>query len=68
MSKLNKFAQLTKVDTVKRQVWGVATNEAPDHDGQVMDYASSKPHFEEWSNEIHKATNGKSKGNLPFVS
>ena len=64
MSKLNKFAQLTKVDTTKRQVWGVATNEAPDHDGQVMDYASSKPHFEEWSNEIHKATNGKSKGNL----
>ena len=64
MNKLNKFAQLTKVDTTKRQVWGVATNEAPDNDGQVMDYASSKPHFEEWSSEIHKATNGKSKGNL----
>ena len=64
MNKLNKFAQLTKVDVVKRQVWGVATNEAPDNDGQVMDYASSKPHFEEWSNEIHKATNGKSRGNL----
>ena len=64
MNKLNKFAQLTKVDTTKRQVWGVATNEAPDNDGQVMDYASSKPHFEEWSSEIQKASGGKSKGNL----
>ncbi len=64
MNKLNKFAQLTKVDVVKRQVWGVATNEAPDNDGQVMDYASSKPHFEEWSSEIQKASGGKSKGNL----
>jgi hypothetical protein len=58
------FAQLTKVDEEKRLVFGRAVDEAPDRSGEVFDYASSKPHFERWSNETKEASDGKSLGNL----
>lgn len=61
---MNFFVPITKVDTVKREVWGVAAEEAPDKSGEVMDYALSKPNFVEWSTDISKATDGKSVGNL----
>jgi len=64
MSELQRFIPLTKVDLVKREVWGVAAEEAPDKAGEIMDYAGSKPHFVEWSAAIAKATGGKSLGNL----
>lgn len=58
------FARMLKVDEVARTVCGVIASEARDRSGEVFDYASSKPHFEEWSGSIAKATEGKSVGNL----
>ncbi|MBY4799903.1 hypothetical protein K6W78_07790 [Burkholderia cepacia] len=61
---LKLFARLTKVDEEKRLVYGRATEEVVDRAGEIMDYATSKPYFEKWSDGIAKATDGKSLGNL----
>src|SRR5579871_5311281 len=62
--KLNVFAQITKVDVAKREVWGRAAQEVPDHAGEILDYETSKPLFEKWSGEVAKASDGKSLGNV----
>ncbi len=61
---LKLFAQLTKIDESRHEVWGIATAELVDKEGEIFDYASSKPYFEAWSSEIAKATDGKSLGNV----
>ncbi len=58
------FAQIAKIDEAKREVWGVATSEIVDKEGEVFDYGTSKPYFKAWSDEIAKATDGKSLGNV----
>lgn len=58
------FIPLVKVDEEKREVWGIAAEEAPDKSGEIMDYAASKPHFLKWSAEIQKASGGRSLGNV----
>ena len=63
-AKARVFVPLTKVDEEKRLVYGTITQEILDKSGEVMDYESSKPYFEKWSNEIHEASGGLSKGNL----
>lgn len=64
MSTKRLFIPITKVDAVKGIVYGVAASSAPDRSGEVFDYAGSKPYFEKWSEAVHKATAGKSLGNL----
>lgn len=64
MSKFNLFAQIQKVDEAKRTVYGRAVQEVVDRSGEVFDYASSKPHFQKWSNDIATDTGGKSLGNV----
>jgi hypothetical protein len=64
MDELNVFIPITKVDAVKREVWGTAAEEAPDKAKELMDYAASKPHFEAWSQAIQKASGGRSLGNV----
>ncbi len=64
MPDLSLFLPLTKVDAEQRLVYGVATAETKDRSGEVCDYASTKPFYEKWSGGIHKATDGKSLGNL----
>jgi len=64
MKKIQLFAALTKVDELRREVWGLATAEVVDKDGEIFDYASSKPYFEDWSREISDATSGRSLGNV----
>lgn len=61
---LRLFIPITKIDEEKRLVYGTITEEVMDKSGEVFDYDSSKPHYEKWSNEIAKATDGKSVGNL----
>src|SRR6185369_2381304 len=58
------FAPITKVDAVQRMVYGLATAEQPDKAGEIFDFESSVPHFKSWSDEIAKATDGKSVGNV----
>jgi hypothetical protein len=58
------FAQLTKVDEARREVWGRLVQETPDRSDEIFDYESSKPHFKAWSDSFAEATDGKSLGNL----
>jgi hypothetical protein len=58
------FAQLSKIDLSRHEVWGIATAEIVDKEGEIFDYESSKPHFQSWSDEIAKATDGRSLGNV----
>jgi hypothetical protein len=64
MKSMNLFAQIAKIDELKHEVWGVATAEVVDKEGEIFDYDSSKPYFKGWSDEISKATDGKSLGNV----
>jgi hypothetical protein len=68
MDPMKIFVPITKVDAVKREVWGVLAEEAPDKSREIFDYASSVPHFKAWSEQFQKATvaagQEESKGNL----
>jgi hypothetical protein len=58
------FIPITKVDAVQRLVYGLATAEVEDRAGEICDYASTRPLYEKWSEEIAKSSGGKSLGNL----
>jgi len=58
------FIPMTKIDEEKRLVYGTATQEVKDRSDETMDYDSSKPLFEKWSQDIEKASGGKSLGNV----
>jgi hypothetical protein len=62
MSALDLFLPLLKVDLDRRLISGVATAETPDRAGEIFDYASSKPYFQQWSAEALAASGGKSLG------
>jgi hypothetical protein len=64
MSALRMFIPITKVDAARRLVYGVATAELEDRAGEICDYATTKPLYEKWSEEIAKSSRGKSLGNL----
>jgi phage head maturation protease len=42
----------SKVDSEKRQVWGFATNEEPDKQGEIVDYDASIEAFKAWPGNI----------------
>jgi hypothetical protein len=63
-TELKLFIPLRKANAARREVSGVAAVEEIDHVNEIFDYASSKPHFEEWSGKYFQATGGKSYGNL----
>jgi cation transport regulator ChaB len=64
MENLALFVPLLKVDAKQRMVYGQAVAEVRDRVDEVFDYATSKPHFERWSADVHKASDGKSYGNV----
>jgi hypothetical protein len=64
MNDMNLFVPITKIDAAQRLVYGVVTAEAPDVSGEVCDYASTKPHYQKWSQNFMSASGGKSFGNL----
>jgi hypothetical protein len=64
MNDMNIFVPITKIDAAQRLVYGVVTAEKPDIRGEVCDYASTKPHYQKWSQKFASATDGKSLGNL----
>jgi len=57
------FIPLRKVDAAQRLVYG-QIDETPDRADEVFDYKSSKPLFQAWSQDVRKATDGKSLGNV----
>ena len=64
---LKIFVPITKIDAAQRLVYGVVTAEKPDVSGEVCDYASTKPLYQQWSQKFAGATDGKSLGNLRAV-
>jgi len=64
MDDMNLFVPITKIDAAQRLVYGVVTAETPDVSGEVCDYASTKPHYQKWSQNFMSASGGKSFGNL----
>jgi hypothetical protein len=64
MTDLNLFIPITKIDAARRLVYGVVTAETPDVAGEVCDYASTKPHYQKWSQKFAQTTEGRSFGNL----
>lgn len=60
----NIFIPITKVDAERREVWGWGAVEERDNSDEIMDYASSKPFWMEWSQKAQKRSGGKSMGNL----
>jgi hypothetical protein len=63
-SSFNLFIPITKVDAERREIWGWGAKEEPDNSNEILDYASSKQNFEDWSQAASKRTGGKSKGNV----
>ena len=61
---LNLFIPLAKADAAQRLIYGYATAELPDRSGEICDYATTKPYYEQWSADFAKASGGKSLGNL----
>lgn len=60
---------IVKIDAARGEVWGYATTEALDQQGEIVGYAASKDAFSEWSAMMSKATahlppEGQSLGNL----
>src|SRR3984893_13899555 len=64
MNELALNIPITKVDTAKRLVYGVATAEVADRMGEICDYESTKPLYQKWSADFAKTSAGKSFGNL----
>jgi hypothetical protein len=58
------FIPLSKADAAQRLIYGYATAELPDRAGEICDYATTKPYYEQWSEDFAKASGGKSLGNL----
>jgi len=61
---LDLFIPLRKADAAQRLVYGYATAELPDRSGEICDYATTKPYYEQWSADFAKASGGRSFGNL----
>ncbi len=61
---MHLFIPLSKADAAKRLVYGSATAELPDRAGEICDYASTKPLYEQWSADCARASGGKSLGNV----
>jgi len=58
------FVPLTKYDAERNIATGVIAAEELDKSGEILDFEKSLPHFQAWSDEFKKATDGKNVGNL----
>lgn len=55
---------ICKIDEEKGEVWGYATTEDLDQQGEIVDYEASKAAFSEWADMFNKVTGGESLGNI----
>lgn len=55
---------ISKVDEAKREIWGFATTEALDQQGEIVDYEASVRAFDKWTGQFEKTTDGGSLGNV----
>lgn len=64
MESASVYFAIKSVDEEQRLVYGRATQETLDRQGEVLDYEASKPYWEEWIKESQEASGGKSMGNV----
>ncbi len=64
VTKMDVFIPIRKINQERHEVYGWAAVEEPDNSDEIMDYATSKPLFQDWSNRAQKRSGGKSLGNL----
>lgn len=64
METMQLFAQLSKLSEFEGVAEGIIACQAPDRDGEILDYEASKPYFQQWSASQMAASMGKSKGNI----
>lgn len=64
MEDLQIFIPIMKVDEEQRTVYGWGAVEEPDNSNEIMDFATSRPNFEAWTNAAQKRSGGQSKGNV----
>jgi len=64
--KFETFFRLEKFDPFQGIAIGVAAAQEPDRDKEVLNYAASKPYFQNWSASVLKDSQGKSFGNVRF--
>lgn len=64
MKPLKLFIPIAKIDEARREIVGIAAEEAPDKSKEIFDYATSVPYFKAWSDEVAKASGGKNLGNV----
>lgn len=53
-----------KIDHAKREVWGYATTDQVDQQGEVVDYEASKVAFAEFAGTFERVSGGESLGNI----
>lgn len=58
------YIPITKLDAAQRLVYGTLTEEIADKTGEILDYVSSRPAFESWTQQFYDASGGKSLGNV----
>src|SRR5258707_868154 len=61
---ISRFVPISKVDASLHQGWGTMVAEMPDKSGEIFDYKTSKPLFQQWTSDFESVTKGKSKGNV----
>lgn len=61
------FTKVTPTEDGGREVWGFATLEVKDKQGEIIDYEGTVRAFEKWTGEIERATGGKSLGNIRWM-
>jgi len=68
--RLNLYAPFAKVEQTPdggREVWGFATLERVDKQGEIIDYPTTVEALKAWSDEIASYTQGKSLGNIRLM-
>ena len=55
------YAPISKIDEESRTVWGLASDETVDEEGEIIDYAATKKAVNEWKDwanirEMHGAS------------
>lgn len=55
---------ICKVDVERGEVWGFATTEALDQQGEIVDYEASKTAFKDWADTFNRVSGGESLGNI----
>lgn len=68
---LVKYFPLTKVDEANHTVYGLATCEKADKEGEISDYEGTKKSYQEWAREAQESTaaagQGVSFGNIRYM-